>query len=103
MTFWWVKSFRGRLSFTRLYPGFLFPGTTQFDQSQIIFCVDNKRIIDSVNPLSWLKAFFKIKGQRSRLVVFQWWHPFFGLCLGTLSRLLKLFTHQKVIFILKKA
>jgi len=87
------------ISFTRLYPGFLFPGTTQFDQSQIIFCVDNKRIIDSVNPLSWLKAFFKIKGQRSRLVVFQWWHPFFGLCLGTLSRLLKLFTHQKVIFI----
>ncbi|MCZ6623347.1 MAG: glycosyltransferase [Deltaproteobacteria bacterium] len=87
------------ISFTRLYPAFLFPGVTQFDHSRVAFGVQNERIIDTLNPVSWLKAFLKIKRQGCRLVVFQWWSPFFGLCFGTIGHLLRLFTRQKVVFI----
>jgi len=87
------------VSFARQYPLLLFPGQTQLDDSRVTFVVPNERIIDPVNPLSWLKAFLKIKKRGSCLVVFQWWHPFFGLCLGTIGHLLKLFTRQKVVFI----
>jgi glycosyltransferase involved in cell wall biosynthesis len=87
------------INFARQYPSLLFPGKTQLDQSRIAFIAPSERIIDPLNPISWLRAFVKIKGQRSDLVVFQWWHPFFGLCLGTIGHLLRLLTRQRIVFI----
>lgn len=87
------------ISFTRQYPRMFFPGLTQFDQSRRVLTAEHHRIIDAVNPLSWVKAFRTIKAQRPGLVVFQWWHPFFGPCLGTIAGLLRWLARQRIVFI----
>ena len=87
------------INFKRQYPSFLFPGRTQLDQSDVTFGVCSERIIDSVNPLTWLRAFWRITKHPSDLVIFQWWHPFFGLCFGTIAYLLKIFTRRRIVFI----
>lgn len=87
------------INFTRQYPSLFFPGMTQMDTSQTAFRVESERLLNPINPFSWVKAFVRIKALRSPLVVFQWWHPFFGMCFGTLCRLLRCFTTQKPIFI----
>lgn len=43
------------INFKRLYPQILFPGKTQYDESATKFDMPSERIIDSINPLTWLK------------------------------------------------
>src|SRR4051812_48950437 len=68
------------ISYTMLYPGFLFPGKTQYEESEKVFSFANKRMVNSLNPLSWVKTASYINKQEPALVVFDWWHPFFGPC-----------------------
>jgi len=86
------------VSYSLLYPSIFFPGTTQFDESKIIpFEHKNKikRIINSINPLSWFKTYRFIKNKNPDVVIFVWWMPFFGPALGTIAKLLK--KHSKDI------
>jgi glycosyltransferase involved in cell wall biosynthesis len=76
------------VSFRRLYPGVLFPGTTQFDRSReaIRPPVVPQAILDSVNPLTWRRAGSAIRAARPEILVVPWWHPFFGPALGVAAR-----------------
>jgi glycosyltransferase involved in cell wall biosynthesis len=76
------------LSFRRLYPGLLFPGTTQFDTSRdaIEPPVAPEPILDSVNPFSWFRTGARLRALRPDFLVVPWWHPFFGPSLGTAAR-----------------
>ncbi len=76
------------LSFRRLYPGLLFPGTTQFDTSgsAIEPPVAPEPILDSLNPLSWMRAGSRLREIAPDFLVVPWWHPFFGPSLGVASR-----------------
>ncbi len=67
------------LNYSLLYPDFLFPGTTQFDKSlQPINPVPNERVVNSINPFTWLQTAKRIEEFDPDLVVFDWWNPFFG-------------------------
>jgi glycosyltransferase involved in cell wall biosynthesis len=91
-----VKIYNYRL----LYPSILFPGTTQFDKSkEQVFKVPGERIINSINPFNWIKAAGMIKKEDADLVVFDWWHPFFGFCHGAISFLLRKKYKNKILFI----
>jgi glycosyltransferase involved in cell wall biosynthesis len=91
-----VKIFNYKL----LYPSFLFPGTTQFDKSkEQVFNVPSERVINSINPLNWIKSASMIKKENADLVVFDWWHPFFGFCHGIISFLIKKKYRNKILFI----
>jgi glycosyltransferase involved in cell wall biosynthesis len=99
-----VRNLRKRYSvkfitLSRQYPTLLFPGKTQYDDSAHSLSEENQPLIDSVNPLSWIKAAFAIKRARVDLVVVQWWNPFFGLAFGTVANLLKIITKTKVCFL----
>lgn len=83
-----------------LYPSIFFPGTTQFDKSkEQVFKVPGERIINSINPFNWIKAAILIKNENADLVVFDWWHPFFGFCHGAISFLLRKKYENKILFI----
>ena len=83
-----------------LYPSFLFPGTTQFDRSkEQIFQVPSERVINSINPFNWIKVAGLIKKENADLVVFDWWHPFFGFCHGAISFLTRKKYKNKILFI----
>lgn len=92
------------VSFTTLYPKIFFPGTTQFDDSDVIF-YDHRdridRVISSVNPLTWVKAARRIERLQPDLVLFVWWMPFFGPCYSTIARLVKRRTQARIGFLVE--
>lgn len=77
------------ISFRQLYPRWFFPGTSQLDTSAAGLDAQGIPLLTSVNPFSWFKAFRVVKAFSPELVVFQWWHPFFGPMVGTLARLFR--------------
>ena len=87
------------ISFKRQYPEFLFPGKTQKESGKQIIRTDSEAIIDTLNPLTWLKAFAKIKAERPDLLIFKYWLPLFAPCYITISLLVRLFTEYKVLYI----
>ncbi|MDI6807409.1 MAG: glycosyltransferase [Candidatus Eisenbacteria bacterium] len=91
------------ISFRRQYPRFLFPGTSQLEPGKPKIKVDSCRIIDSLNPFTWIRAFRIVHREKADLLIFKWWTPFFGLCFGTISLLSRRFTGSRVIFICDNA
>jgi glycosyltransferase involved in cell wall biosynthesis len=77
------------VNFSRLYPSALFPGKTQYDNTDSALRIDSDRIIDCLNPLTWLKAGRAVAALAPDLVVFQWWQPFFGPAFRTVCLFLK--------------
>ena len=73
-------------TFTRQYPAFLFPGKTQLDYGVRGRRPVARRVVDSVNPLSWLKAARLIAQWDADAVIFKYWLPFLAPALGTVAR-----------------
>lgn len=75
------------VSYSLQYPGFLFPGTTQFDTSGIEpEGIRIHTLINSVNPLSWIKTAKFIIAQKPDFIVFRFWIPFMAPALGSIAR-----------------
>ncbi|HEU4723924.1 MAG TPA: glycosyltransferase [Candidatus Eisenbacteria bacterium] len=76
------------VSFRRLYPGILFPGATQFDESGDALRppVEPAAILDSIAPPTWYAAGRRLCDAKPDLLVVPWWHPFFGPSLGAAAR-----------------
>ncbi|HOZ86431.1 MAG TPA: glycosyltransferase [Bacteroidia bacterium] len=78
------------ISYSLQYPGFLFPGTSQYETSgQAPEGIRIHTLINTVNPFNWMKAARFIKKQKPDFILFRYWLPFFGPCLGTIGRLVK--------------
>jgi glycosyltransferase involved in cell wall biosynthesis len=82
-----------------MYPSMLFPGTTQYDWEQRETRIHAERILDSLNPVTWIRLVLKIRSHRPELVIFQWWQPFFAPCYATVSLLLQLCCKPRIIFL----
>jgi glycosyltransferase involved in cell wall biosynthesis len=87
------------LTLRRQYPAFLFPGQSQYDDSAVTITEENEPIIDSINPLTWLRTAFTLWRGRHDLVIVQWWNPFFGLAFGTITNLLSLVSRAPICFL----
>lgn len=78
------------ISYSLQYPNFLFPGSTQFDNSGIApKHIKIHTLINSVNPLSWIKTARFIKKQKPDFIVFRFWIPFMGPALGSIARMVR--------------
>jgi glycosyltransferase involved in cell wall biosynthesis len=86
-------------NFKRLYPGFLFPGKTQFDESGNPFDVDSRRLIDTLNPASFWQTARAIHDFRPDCVIFQWWHPFFAPAYRTIIFFLSKLGTTNIVFL----
>jgi len=86
-------------SFSLQYPGFLFPGTTQYssDPSPLDIVIHTE--INSVNPLNWVVTGNRLKKERPDLIVVRFWLPFMGPALGTILRRIRKNKHTKIIAI----
>lgn len=84
-----VKAF----NFSRQYPGFLFPGKTQYvTETDNAERIPSERILDSINPWTYYKTIKAIKQFQPDFVLFRFWHPFFAPALGTIAKFLKKYT-----------
>lgn len=87
------------ISFSLQYPGFLFPGKTQYDTGKGPEDISIETKINSINPFNWIKIAKQIKNERPDFVIFRYWLPFMGPCLGTIAKRIKKGTQIKVIAI----
>ena len=83
----------------RQYPSILFPGKTQYDYSKKQINEQNDSLIDSINPLTWIKTAIFLFKENVDIVIIQWWHPFFAFSFGTIANLLSLISNTKICFL----
>ncbi|HVQ40213.1 MAG TPA: glycosyltransferase, partial [Pyrinomonadaceae bacterium] len=77
------------ISFHRLYPALLFPGKTVLDTSDSKLDAGSVPMLSPLNPITWARAARAVKAFSPDVVVFQWWHVFFGMMVGTLARVFR--------------
>jgi len=87
------------INYRRLYPSLLFPGRTQYDESDSPLRVESERIIDSINPVSWRRAADRIAQLEPDLVVVKWWQPFFAPALHWITSSVKRRIKTSVVFL----
>jgi glycosyltransferase involved in cell wall biosynthesis len=73
-------------SFSLQYPGFLFPGTTQYSSDPPPPGIEILSVINSINPFNWLLTGRRLKKESPDLIVVRYWLPFMGPALGTILR-----------------
>lgn len=86
-------------SFSLQYPGFLFPGKSQFTNTPAPKDLNIRSRINSVNPFNWLSVGHEIKNLKPDIVVVRYWIPLMGPCLGTILRIIKKNKHSIIICI----
>lgn len=78
------------ISMIRQYPRWLFPGQSDVDpDSQRIEAPHVHYLIDSLNPLTWARAFQALIGHRPQAVIIPWWTIYWAPCTLYLARRLK--------------
>lgn len=86
-------------NFKLQYPGFLFPGKTQFTDDPAPMALKIVRKVNSVNPLNWLQVGRELKRLSPDLIIVRYWLPFMGPALGTICWLARRNKYSKVICI----
>jgi D-inositol-3-phosphate glycosyltransferase len=78
------------VTFTRQYPGFLFPGESQIDPDAPRPGFPVESLLDSIGPWSWPRAGAHLERFAPGMVILKWWIPFFapafGFTVGPLRR-----------------
>ena len=74
-------------NFSRQYPDFLFPGKTQYvtpdDEASP---VESTAVLDTANPLSWIKAAREIRAWKPDILIMRYWMSYFAPSLGFVAR-----------------
>ena len=61
------------INFSLQYPNILFPGKSQYDNN-LKSDINIERIINSLNPITWLKTAKKIIDIKPDIVIFKYWN-----------------------------
>ena len=88
------------ISYSRLYPGFLFPGVRQTDISGVAIKKHPAvHIIDCLNPFTWRKAARLAALMNPDMLVVTWWNPFFGFIVRVITSAFKRRIKKPVVII----
>lgn len=85
------------ITFTLQYPGFLFPGKTQFTDDPPPAGIIITRKINAINPLNWIRTGISLRKERPDLVIARFWIPFIGPSLGTICRIIRKNRHSLIL------
>src|SRR3989304_3686515 len=87
-------------TFCLQYPGFLFPGKTQYSDTPPPKGLKIAALINSINPFNWIKVGMAIRKTKPDFIIIRYWLPFMAPCLGTLARIIRGNRHTKVMSII---
>jgi glycosyltransferase involved in cell wall biosynthesis len=77
-------------TFTRQYPRWLFPGRTDRDTSEHPLAESSAEpLLDSLNPLTWVRVARRVARLRPQLVILPWWSSFWAPQFLTITLLLR--------------
>lgn len=85
------------VTFTLQYPGFLFPGKSQFADGAAPENLVIDRKINSVNPLNWLTVGRQLRREKPDLLIARFWIPFIGPSLGAICKIVRKNRRTKII------
>ena len=86
-------------TFSLQYPGFLFPGSSQYSEEPAPKDLDIKVRINSMLPTNWISVGRELKKRKPDLIVVRYWLPVMGPALGTILRIVKKNRHTKIVCI----
>jgi D-inositol-3-phosphate glycosyltransferase len=86
-------------TFSLQYPAILFPGKTQYTDGLPPEGIKITRILNSINPISWISTGLKIRNARPDILLMRFWLPFMGPGLGTVARIARTNGITKVVCI----
>lgn len=86
-------------SFSLQYPSFLFPGKSQFTDEPAPKGLTIHSVINSINPLNWIKVGNRIKKEKPDVIIVRFWLPFMGPAFGTILRRVKKNNHTRIVAI----
>ncbi|MCH5721335.1 glycosyltransferase family 4 protein [Niabella hibiscisoli] len=86
-------------SFSLQYPDFLFPGKSQYTDEPAPENLTIHSVVNSINPINWIKVGKRLKKERQDIIVVRYWLPLMGPALGTILRQVKKNKHTKIICI----
>jgi hypothetical protein len=87
------------VSFSLQYPALLFPGKTQYSTEAAPEQLIIEPLINSIDPLNWIRVGKYLQKKKPDLIVVRYWIPFMGPALGTILRMVKRNRHTKIICI----
>jgi glycosyltransferase involved in cell wall biosynthesis len=87
-------------TFSMMYPGFLFPGKTQYAETPLSVELPIQRSIHSMNPLNWEMAGRQLSRAHVDLVIAAYSIPFLAPSIGTVARRAKRNGHTRAISII---
>ena len=76
-------------TFSYQYPGFLFPGKTQYSTDPGPAGIDIRVCVHSLNPLNWLSVAKEIAALKPDHLLLRFWIPFMAPCLGSIGRMVR--------------
>ena len=84
-------------TFTVQYPSLLFPGKTQYVTTPPPADLRIERVLNNVNPLSWVKLGLRIRREAPDIVLMKYWTPFMAPSFGTVARIARSNGKTKVL------
>ena len=73
-------------TFTVQYPSLLFPGKTQYTDSPAPEDLHIERVVNTVNPINWIRLGYRLKRECPDMILMKYWTPFMAPCFGTVLR-----------------
>jgi glycosyltransferase involved in cell wall biosynthesis len=86
-------------SFSLQYPGFLFPGSTQYSSEPPPEGLTILSRINSVNPFNWWSVGRELRKIKPDIIVVRYWLPLMGPALGTILRRVRKNRHTRIVAI----
>lgn len=85
------------LTFTLQYPSFLFPGKTQYSSEKAPDGLRIRRVLNSCNPLNWIRVGWQLKKSAPDLLIACYWMSFMAPAFGTVCRIARKNKHTRCI------
>lgn len=86
-------------TFSLQYPSFLFPGKTQYSKEDRPTDLTIKEVINTINPLNWLRVGRELKRLKPDFILVRYWLPFMAPAFGTILSIVRQNKYTKVICI----
>lgn len=84
-------------TFSLQYPALLFPGKSQTVDTPAPGDLHIERVMNTCNPLNWIKLGLRLRRERPDMIVMKYWTPFMAPCFGTICRIARTNRHTKVV------
>ena len=85
------------LTFTLQYPSFLFPGKTQYSSEKAPDGLRIRRVLNSCNPLNWIRVGRQLKKSAPDLLIACYWMSFMAPAFGTVCRIARKNKHTRCV------